>query len=194
MRIVTAPRSSWLSVAKEEPARRRRLWRARLRWAWSPAEATWAEPRDAVAESSLTGRPEFATLEETWELIHEQWPDPEQIDDAALDLRRGEGDGRRYRRRRPQWVPRSRHRPWRWRRRSKAEYVGIGVEVDSRCGVPVVASTMSGSPAEAAGLQPGDVIAEVDDVSTRRMDIRESARSDSRQRGRRPDPDDRAPE
>ena len=52
----------------------------------------------------------------------------------------------------------------------KAEYVGIGVEVDSRCGVPVVASTMTGSPAEAAGLQPGDVIAEVDDVSTRRMD------------------------
>jgi len=38
--------------------------------------------------------------------------------------------------------------------------------------VPVVASTMTGSPAEAAGLQPGDVIAEVDDVSTRRMDMR----------------------
>jgi len=33
-----------------------------------------------------------------------------------------------------------------------------------------VASTMSGSPAEAAGIQPGDVIAEVDEVSTRRMD------------------------
>jgi len=32
---------------------------------------------------------------------------------------------------------------------------------------------MTGSPAEAAGLQPGDVIAEVDDVSTRRMDIRD---------------------
>jgi carboxyl-terminal processing protease len=30
---------------------------------------------------------------------------------------------------------------------------------------------MTGSPAEAAGLQPGDVIAEVNDVSTRRMDM-----------------------
>ena len=39
---------------------------------------------DAVAESSLTGRPEFATLEKTWELIHEKWPEPEQIDDTAL--------------------------------------------------------------------------------------------------------------
>ena len=52
----------------------------------------------------------------------------------------------------------------------KAEYVGIGVEVDSRCGVPVVASIMSGSPAEAAGLQQGDVITEVNNVSTRHID------------------------
>src|SRR3954462_9077517 len=39
---------------------------------------------DAVAESSLTGRAEFATLEKTWELIHEKWPEPDQIDDSAL--------------------------------------------------------------------------------------------------------------
>jgi hypothetical protein len=46
---------------------------------------------DAVAESSLTGRPEFATLEKTWELIHEKWPEPEQIDDAALMYGAAEG-------------------------------------------------------------------------------------------------------
>jgi carboxyl-terminal processing protease len=123
---------------------------------------------DAVAESSLTGRPEFATLEKTWELIHEKWPEPEQIDDAALMYGAAEGmvaaigdEGHSG-----FLDPASAKE---MEQAQEAEYVGIGVEVDSRCGVPVVASTMIGSPAEAAGLQPGDVIAEVDDVSTRRM-------------------------
>jgi carboxyl-terminal processing protease len=126
---------------------------------------------DAVAESSLTGRPEFATLEETWELIHEQWPDPAQLDDAALMYGAAEGMVAA--------IGDEGHSGFldpvsakEMEEAQQAEYVGIGVEVDSRCGVPVVASTMTGSPAEAAGLQPGDVIAEVDDVSTRRMDMR----------------------
>ena len=123
---------------------------------------------DAVAESSLTGRPEFATLEKTWELIHEKWPEPEQIDDAALMYGAAEGmvaaigdEGH------SEFLDPASTKEM--EQEQEAEYVGIGVEVDSRCGVPVVASTMTGSPAEAAGLQPGDVIAEVDDVSTRRM-------------------------
>jgi carboxyl-terminal processing protease len=126
---------------------------------------------DAVAESSLTGRPEFATLEETWQLIHEQWPEPDQIDDAALIYGAAEGmvDA----------IGDEGHSGFldpvsaaELEEAQDAEYVGIGVEVDSRCGVPVVASTMTGSPAEAAGIRPGDVIAEIDDVSTRRMDMR----------------------
>lgn len=126
---------------------------------------------EAVAESSLTGRPEFATLEETWELIHEQWPEPDGIDDAALIYGAAEGmiDA----------IGDEGHSGFldpvsaaELAQASEAEYVGIGVEVDSRCGVPVVAATMTGSPAQAAGLLPGDVIAEVNHVSTRRMDIR----------------------
>jgi carboxyl-terminal processing protease len=126
---------------------------------------------DVIAESSLTGRAEFATLEETWELIHEQWPQPDQIDDAALIYGAAKGmvDA----------IGDEGHSGFldpdsaaEMERASEAEYVGIGVEVDSRCGVPVVASTMTGSPAEEAGIKPGDVIAEVDDVSTRRLDTR----------------------
>jgi carboxyl-terminal processing protease len=127
--------------------------------------------RDAVAESSLTGRPEFTTLEQTWELIHEQWPEPEQIDDATLIYGAAKGMVAA--------IGDEGHSGFldpastvEMEEAQKAEYVGIGVEVDSRCGVPVVASTMTGSPAEAAGIQPGDVIAEVDEVSTRRMDTR----------------------
>src|SRR5215212_3269531 len=125
---------------------------------------------DAAAESSLTGRQEFATLEKTWELIHEQWPEPDQIDDAALIYGAAKGMVAA--------IGDEGHSGFldpasaaALEESQKAEYVGIGVEVDSRCGVPIVASTMKGSPAEAAGLQPGDVIAEVDDVSTRRLDI-----------------------
>ena len=126
---------------------------------------------DAVAESSLTGRPEFATLEETWHLIHEQWPEPDKIDDAALIYGAAEGMVAA--------IGDEGHSGFldpvsaaEMEEAQEAEYVGIGVEVDSRCGVPVVASTMTGSPAEAAGIRPGDVIAEVDEVSTRRMDTR----------------------
>jgi carboxyl-terminal processing protease len=124
---------------------------------------------EVVAESSLTGRAEFATLEETWDLIHEQWPEPDQIDDAALIYGAAKGmvDA----------IGDEGHSGFldpdsaaEMEQAGETEYVGIGVEVDSRCGVPVVAATMTGSPAEAAGLRPGDVIAEVDDVSTRRMD------------------------
>jgi carboxyl-terminal processing protease len=127
---------------------------------------------DAVAESSLTGRPEFATLEKTWELIHEQWPDPEGIDDAALiyGATKGMVDA----------IGDEGHSTFldpeaaaEFARARESSYVGIGVEVDSRCGVPIVAATMEGSPARAAGLLPGDVITEVNSVSTRRADMRE---------------------
>lgn len=125
---------------------------------------------DVTAESSLTGRPEFATLEETWDLIHSEWPTPEELDDAALiyGAARGMvnaiGDEGHSAFLDPVDTAES-------AAERAANYVGIGVEVDSRCGVPVVAATMTDSPARAVGLLPGDVIAEVDGESTRRMDI-----------------------
>src|SRR4051812_49884108 len=86
---------------------------------------------DAVAESALTGRPEFATLEKTWELIHEQWPDPAQLDDA--DLIYGAAKGM------VAAIGDEGHSGFldpaaaAMAESLKAEYVGIGVEVDSRC-------------------------------------------------------------
>ncbi|MCA9880427.1 MAG: PDZ domain-containing protein [Thermomicrobiales bacterium] len=123
-----------------------------------------------LAEDSLTGRPEFVTLERTWELIHTQWADPEDIDDAALiyGAARGMvdavGDKGHSAFLDPTMVQEQ-------AAGEAASYVGIGVEVDSRCGVPVVTSTFKGSPAREAGLQPGDVIEAVDGASTRQMDI-----------------------
>lgn len=127
---------------------------------------------DAEAQSSLTGRAEFATLEETWDLIHEQWPDPEGIDDATLIYGAAQGmvDA----------IGDVGHSAFldpaataEFAESREGRYVGIGVEVDARCGVPVVSSIFKGSPAEAAGLVPGDVIAAVDDESTQGVDMQE---------------------
>jgi carboxyl-terminal processing protease len=120
------------------------------------------------ADSSMTSRPEFATLEKTWDLIHSQWADPAELDDAALIYGAAAGrvnaigdDGHSTFLDPEQTVE--------FAESTEKDYVGIGVEVDSRCGVPVVAATMQDSPARASGLLPGDVIAEINGESTHRM-------------------------
>ncbi len=55
------------------------------------------------------------------------------------------------------------------RQRLSGEYEGIGVWVDQPEGRLTIISPMRGSPAEEAGLQPGDVIVEVDGVSVEGM-------------------------
>jgi carboxyl-terminal processing protease len=123
---------------------------------------------DAGAESTLTGNANFKTLEETWDLIHSQWADPAQLDDSKLiyGAARGMVDA----------IGDEGHSTFldptdaaEFQKETQEQFVGIGVEVDSRCGVPVVAATMTNSPARSAGLQPGDVIAEVNGTSTRHM-------------------------
>ena len=103
------------------------------------------------ADSSMTSRPEFTTLEKTWDLIHSQWADPADLDDAALIYGAAAGmvnaigdDGHSTFLDPEQTVE--------FAESTEKDYVGIGVEVDSRCGVPVVAATMQDSPARASGL------------------------------------------
>ncbi len=51
------------------------------------------------------------------------------------------------------------------------KYEGIGAEVAERDGQIIVIAPMPGSPAEEAGILPGDVVLEVDGVSTVEMDL-----------------------
>lgn len=123
-----------------------------------------------VAESSLVGSPEFKTLEETWDVIHEQWALPEELDDSKLIYGAAQGmvdaigdEGHSAFLDPEMTIDRA--------ELSTSEFVGIGVDVTSRCGVPAVLSTIPGSPAERAGMRQGDIIVEVDGAPTRKMDI-----------------------
>jgi carboxyl-terminal processing protease len=50
---------------------------------------------------------------------------------------------------------------------------GIGIIVDTRAGMPLIVSVIDGSPADAAGLHPGDLITSVDGQQTERMTVSE---------------------
>ena len=65
-----------------------------------------------------------------------------------------------------------------WRemqRRQSARYFGVGMEITVDAGMVVVAQPMPGSPALAAGLRRGDIIAAVDGQDTRGLDSGEVA-------------------
>lgn len=57
----------------------------------------------------------------------------------------------------------------------EGEFQGIGAEVENIDGDITIVSPIDGSPAEAAGLQPGDIIRESDGVELTGMDISEAA-------------------
>lgn len=53
-----------------------------------------------------------------------------------------------------------------WQRSLAGEYTGVGMEITIRNGWITVVTPLPGTPAEAAGIRPGDVILEVDGEST----------------------------
>lgn len=54
------------------------------------------------------------------------------------------------------------------------EFVGIGVELTSQEGVLKVISPVEGSPADRAGLKPGDIIIKIDNKIVQNMSLREA--------------------
>ncbi|HEU0113441.1 MAG TPA: S41 family peptidase [Thermomicrobiales bacterium] len=129
-------------------------------------------PPQAGAESSLTGTPQFAELQATWDLIHSKWADPASVDDAALlygaasgmvDALGDEGHSR--------FLDPNAAKDF--EDQTSGQFVGIGVEIDLRGGLPVVVAPLDDSPALKAGIRSGDTIIDVNGQSLEMMTLDE---------------------
>lgn len=101
----------------------------------------------------------FKPFWETWDIVHEQFVD-QPVDD--LELMRGALEGMLDALGDPQTSYMDPHEYQQATSRYEGEYEGIGVWVDADLEYLTVISTMPGSPAEAAGIKPGDEIVAVD--------------------------------
>lgn len=114
----------------------------------------------------------FEPLWEVWDLVHTRYY-IQPVDNAVLVegaieglLAALEDDHTRYLSPTEQEVA---------ERSFSGEYQGIGAEVEARDGRITIVSPIDGSPAQAAGLQPGDIIATADGVVLDGMDVSEAA-------------------
>lgn len=126
----------------------------------------WSGGPTATASSSFTDLPEFEVLQATWDLIQDQYVDADAIDDdeliygAAAGMVEALGDTGHSRFLDPRAAKE-------FDDATQGEFIGIGIELDVRDGRPVVITPIDGSPADEAGILPGDTIVKVDGQSTR---------------------------
>lgn len=59
---------------------------------------------------------------------------------------------------------------------TKGEFGGIGVEISMRDGILTVVTPLAGTPAEAAGIKPGDKIVKIDGTTTKKLTIDEAVK------------------
>lgn len=57
---------------------------------------------------------------------------------------------------------------------TKGEFGGIGIEISSRDGILTIITPIVGTPAEAAGIKPGDKIIKIDGVIAKNMSLNDS--------------------
>lgn len=110
----------------------------------------------------------FDPFWEVWDLVHtryyEQPVDDVSLMEGAIDGLLGALDDPHTRYLSPQDEAATRDR-------LNDEFQGIGAEVESVDGAITIVSPIDGSPAEAAGLQPGDILREADGVALTGMDL-----------------------
>ena len=117
------------------------------------------------SQSTLSEAPEFAVLEQTWDLIQNEYVALDQVEQEALfygaaaGMVDALGDTGHSTFLDPEEAEA-------FSSNSEGEFVGIGIQLDYETGQPVVAFTLEGSPAEEAGIRSRDVIVAVDETET----------------------------
>lgn len=134
------------------------------------AAVVWAEPgaKTTGASNALVDQPEFSVLESVWALIGERYADPDAIDaqnllyGAASGMVEALGDTGHSAFLEPEEAKA-------YRAALSGELIGLGISIDYVNGEPVIVTPIEDSPAQRAGLQAGDIIVEIDGVSTLRL-------------------------
>jgi carboxyl-terminal processing protease len=117
------------------------------------------------ASSSISGQPGFETLQQVWDLIHDKFADPDAVNDesllygAAHGMVASLGDTGHSTFLDPEEAKS-------FRASLSGELVGLGISIEYQDGEPVIVAPIKDSPAEKAGLLPGDVIVEIDGIAT----------------------------
>lgn len=135
----------------------------------SPAAPVQVFAGTAVANAADE---QFEPFWEVWELIHERYL-RQPVDDTALI--EGAIDGMLATLGDPHTRYLSPEDQQSAQESMDGEFQGIGAEVEDVDGAITVVTPIDGSPAQAAGIQPGDILREADGVPLTGMDVTEAA-------------------
>jgi len=119
----------------------------------------------ADAQSTLTDAPDYGVLEQTWNLIEQDYVAIDDVDEsdlmygAAAGMVDALGDTGHSRFMNPAEAKT-------FNESSEGQFVGIGIQLDYTTGQPVIAYPLDGSPAQKAGLRSHDIITEVNGTPT----------------------------
>src|SRR5687768_4579711 len=136
--------------------------------------AVWTDHQVVDASSSLADLESFAVLQQTWDLIHDNYVEGDAVDDQALIYGASAGmiaaleDTNHSRFLTPEEAAE-------FDAALQGEIVGIGIQLDTRGEFPVVLAPIDGSPADRAGIKPGDVIVAVDGENVAGFDFADVA-------------------
>jgi carboxyl-terminal processing protease len=121
--------------------------------------------RVTTASSSISDQPDFSTLQTVWDLIHDEFVDPDVIDDqrllfgAARGMVESLGDTGHS-----SFLDPNEAKVF--RAALDGELIGLGISIEYQNREPVVVAPIKNSPAEDAGILAGDIIVEIDGVPT----------------------------
>ncbi len=143
-------------------------------------QGAFQEPDEVTASSGPALPPEFERLGEVWDLLQREHIDRSSL--SASDLSRGAIRGMLDALNDPYASYMDPDQFGAEESRIQGVFEGIGAQVTIRDNLLTVIAPLPGAPAERAGIRAGDVILEVDGVSTENLSLQEAV---SRIRGQK---------